>query len=391
MALIPIFDDSAAPGGGLLPASFRGVACHVASRQISGGRRGPLHEFADRDEPETEDTGRKAQKFTVTAFVVGEDALEQADSLQEALDSFGPGLWCDPWRGEVRVQARDFTRTDSLDLQDYVSFSITFEESAEDSSPTFSPDHRRRVKEASADLSLASVAAFARDFDLSGLPGYAVDAAVETAAAVLLDLDVDFGVGFDLAEALRGGFAERVFDLLFGDDDALSDRNYGAIVQGWPDRTPPRRSSLQGDTPVRQRMRRNDAALSNFGYGLALAGRGPELLGTDFDNANSAVVARDNYTAQLHREGLRTSGGTVYDDGLSRTCFALAACCAADIDARAVRLPRLVTIKLDRSMPAVVAAHKYLGDARRGDDLVSRNRLPNPAFCPVVRRLEALP
>ncbi|TNY06237.1 DNA circularization protein, partial [Escherichia coli] len=45
----------------LRPASFRGVGFFVASDQGEYGRRGPVHEYPNRDNPYFEDLGEKAR------------------------------------------------------------------------------------------------------------------------------------------------------------------------------------------------------------------------------------------------------------------------------------------------------------------------------------------
>lgn len=75
----------------LLPASFRGVPFAVTDERGAIGRRGKLHEYPFRDIPYAEDLGRRARRWVVDAFVLGDDAVPQRDALIAACEQKGPG------------------------------------------------------------------------------------------------------------------------------------------------------------------------------------------------------------------------------------------------------------------------------------------------------------
>ena len=55
-----------------LEGSFRGFPFKIAHERGEGGRRGPLHEYPDRDEPFFEDLGRRAKRFELNVYFVGD-------------------------------------------------------------------------------------------------------------------------------------------------------------------------------------------------------------------------------------------------------------------------------------------------------------------------------
>ncbi|MDE2034623.1 MAG: DNA circularization N-terminal domain-containing protein, partial [Pseudomonas sp.] len=63
----------------LLPASFRGVGFWVDQAKVPVGKKGQLHEYPQRDLPFFEGLGQQSRVHELTAFVVGEDCLEQRD------------------------------------------------------------------------------------------------------------------------------------------------------------------------------------------------------------------------------------------------------------------------------------------------------------------------
>jgi prophage DNA circulation protein len=88
----------------LYPASFRGVPFIVEDNSGEFGRRGSLHEYPFRDIPYAEDLGRRARRFSLQVFVLGDDCAAQRDALLNAMEQFGPGLLVHPSMGSVMVQ-----------------------------------------------------------------------------------------------------------------------------------------------------------------------------------------------------------------------------------------------------------------------------------------------
>lgn len=112
----------------LRPASFRGVGFYVEVGSRTGGRRAVTHEFPHRDDPQTEDMGRRAKKFGLTAYVLGSSYTLDADALEEALNAAGAGLLVHPTMGEMRVLCEMMNRNERRELGGYAAFDCTFTE-----------------------------------------------------------------------------------------------------------------------------------------------------------------------------------------------------------------------------------------------------------------------
>lgn len=87
----------------LRPASFRGVPFQVEDDEGTFGRRVQVHEYPNRDKPYTEDLGRATRRFTINAYLIGNDFFEDRDRLIVAIDTPGPGTLVHPYYGEIAV------------------------------------------------------------------------------------------------------------------------------------------------------------------------------------------------------------------------------------------------------------------------------------------------
>lgn len=63
---------------------------------------------------------------------------------------------------------------------------------------------------------------------------------------------------------------------------------------------------------------------------------------------------------------------------------AIRAAIVSDLSARALSLPRLVTVTVPRSLPVLVIAYSMYGDASRADDLLAWADPPHPAWMPTT-------
>ena len=83
----------------LVPASFRGAQFHVEMTYKSSGRRNAVHEYPKRDDPYTEDMGRRAKRFQITAYVLGSNYTSLRDELLSACETEGPAMLVHPTMG----------------------------------------------------------------------------------------------------------------------------------------------------------------------------------------------------------------------------------------------------------------------------------------------------
>lgn len=112
----------------LAAASYNGVAFHVDSEDVSGGRRLAIHQTAGGEVPVIEDMGRATTTFNVTAYLAGNDCDRQANALIAMAGMKGPGFLILPIDGPqmVHVPEGGFTRSREKDRNGYIAVDLTF-------------------------------------------------------------------------------------------------------------------------------------------------------------------------------------------------------------------------------------------------------------------------
>lgn len=110
----------------LRPASFRGVGFFVASDQGEYGRRGPVHEYPNRDNPYFEDLGEKARKFTVNGYLFGDDWVSKKDAIVAACTARGPAILQLPTEGTTMVACQNLSVSRTKDECGYYALKFQF-------------------------------------------------------------------------------------------------------------------------------------------------------------------------------------------------------------------------------------------------------------------------
>jgi prophage DNA circulation protein len=143
-------------------ASFRGVLFTCTSHEVKAGRRHADHIYPQRDLGYHEDLGRADREFTLSAYLVGDNAFSQRDRLLEAFEARGPGELFHPWLGRLTVVAKPSTFRESRSTRRLVELSLTFVEAGRASVVTAWRDTRASLRTAAkavapaAEVSLGS-------------------------------------------------------------------------------------------------------------------------------------------------------------------------------------------------------------------------------------------
>ncbi len=119
----------------LQSASFRDVPFYTRNTPGEIGRRVAVHEYPLRDDPYPEDLGRKARRYTVDAFVMGDNYMAQRDRIIKALEKFGPGMLVHPQYRRLRVQVLSARPNHSSREGGMCRFSIQFVEAGKNQFP----------------------------------------------------------------------------------------------------------------------------------------------------------------------------------------------------------------------------------------------------------------
>ena len=144
----------------LRPASFRGVGFKVEVGARGGGRRPVMHEYPHRDDPTTEDMGRKGRRFQITGYLIGKAFRAARDELIAALEAEGPAQLIHPTLGEFEVQAGPYNAVERKERGGYVEIDFECLEAGSTATPIAAADNTQgQVEEKAKELSSASQAA----------------------------------------------------------------------------------------------------------------------------------------------------------------------------------------------------------------------------------------
>jgi len=146
-------------------ASFRGVPFFVDKDSAKGGRRVANHQYPKRDKPYAEDLGRKQRGYTLDAYTIGDDAMDDRDALITAMETAGAGTLVHPTFGSIQVQPEDWTVSEDLvGAMRRCSFVLVFVEAGDIAAPTVTADTSGQAGTAADGATTANQTAFAGSF-----------------------------------------------------------------------------------------------------------------------------------------------------------------------------------------------------------------------------------
>lgn len=391
----------------LQPASFRGVPFHVTDDGGTGGRRGTLHEFPQRDNPYFEDVGRKGRGKTITCFVIGENYIAARDALLEALETAGPGELVHPTFGRLTVSVPDFSYRQSNSEGGMCRFEISFVESGEVTYPTASIATSQQTIAAAEELETKAIEVFAETFSVEDLPGWAGADAVQSANNMLQTLEGELGslggVLNDPVGAIQSEMGELVTDPL-----ALANRIFGLFNKAG--------AVIQTGLQLSQGFNNFDSI--NYSRAFTTL-RAIRLFGKESRPNNLTATRAKTYDNRdalnaLTRQALLVQGAgmtgvmplPVYDDAVKLRTEALQALddeslnvnddlyialmdlrakVHNDMTSRIQDSARLREITPNEVQPALALAYDLYESVDREGEIIARNRLRHPGFVPVKK------
>lgn len=388
--------------------SFRNVPFIIRSDDLDFGRRAQVHEYPLRDKPYVEDLGRKARRFSIDVFVVapsrmdptqqGNDYREARDDLIRAIEKPGAGPLEHPYYGTlkvhiIRARVRESSRNGGM-----AQVTLTCVEAGEFPFTADYPDTSELVKTRKRQVEDAAVEAFEEEYSLLDQAEDFVEAIQEEIGNILKVVDdvISFvgeiealisGVTsavadlirapFNLGVALIGSF-NRILTVIEEPFRAL--RLYESLFSAGSDSP-----AIPTTTANRQRQADNVAALHRLVRHAALAGAAETAASMTFDTAADALAVRDRLLDELDAQMEIVESDAVY-----QALADLRAALAEDMRIRAARLPELADYTPGTTLPALALAHQIHGDAKRADEIVTRNRIRHPGFVPGGQSLEVI-
>lgn len=400
----------------LRQASYRGVAFFVESHDAKFGRRQVTHEFAGRDEPYTEDLGRRAREFSVDAYLVGDDYPQLRDQLIRAGETSGEGELVHPYLGNMQVVCTGMTVRENRDEGRMCRVQLTFVEAGQAVFPSNLADAVRSVSGAANLVSSAAGGGFMARFLTKGFPSFVVDSAAARVAGLsdfLTKLPVNplseaqaVATFFDRAAAL----AKNALHLVTSPSTLVSEvvGLVGSIRDVFGDRADSVLRSLRMDndirysgptnTPSRRQQQANQDALAALVRRAALAEEakvaviraeesavavgaqsvdGAVATGTGlFVTREDAIAVRDELTTAIDVESEDPTTTTDEFQALSKMRAEL----VRGVPSPELRLPQVATVTPTATLPSLVVSYQIYATAGRAVEIAERNGSRHPGF-----------
>lgn len=423
----------------LRPASFRGAPFLVESSEQKLGRRAVQTEYPGRDEPSSEDMGRRAWGDSLSAFVIGEDHLAAAQKLAEALNQYGPGELVHPYLGTRLVQIGEVSLRHSSREGGLSTFTIEVLEGAPSKTPSEQPNTDTALQQSCEGAEQSLLEEFAEFFGVDGMTqglvdelALAYDTTMETIAPTQ-DLWARgqnlwaqgqgyLGLGqswvatgqswvgrvagiianFSDPMALGGGLFYGLRDVLrvFGHVGSSGDPQTSTLSTPTSPATPSAEQVLDmlrrlpaieqtRFVPVNQTASRNEqvrmqAALLDLAHSATVIAAAQTSSLVEYRDQEQASQVQDAFLAAIEQAEQHASD-TVFQ-ALERVRVDL----IKDLDSRGAGLPSVTQVTPQQTLPALVQAYRLYGDSTRDSDLVNRNQLQHPGFVPAGELLEVV-
>lgn len=408
----------------LRPASLAGLAFHVATDGIEGGRRHAVHTIPNGGHV-VEEFGPQPRRYTITAYCTGLFAAERARALIDLDRRVGPHLLVLPSDAAMVVIDR-VSRSFEKDRLGHVAVDLTLVDAGTVAAPGFGGsllgapslaalDNLVRVAAAAAaGLVGRFVAASVAALPAAGVAFAGPAAAGGIAAAARLETVrglVAGGWGATLPSSTASGFidlGDRIaalavasIDLVGGAEDwgnvatrIVVDLAEASDPATWPSRAASLVAASDPLPPpaVATDATRAAAAAAAIGPSAvaiaALIGFAEAAVRRSYGDRRSAVAVRAMLATRFADllEDLSASSPPPLD--MIRALVELRDRTVVALRARATTLAPVVTVTATAMRPALAWAWDLYRDPTRAGEIAARNRLDHPGFVPP--RFEAL-
>lgn len=396
-----------------LDASWRGIPFKVENESGEGGRRGPLHEYPDRDTPYFEDMGRAADKFSISAYFVGDLADLTGRLFEAALRKPGSGLLIHPTRGRQTVVCTHWRRQTSRSKANWVEYTLSFVEAGRNLMPAASTSWPNVVLDAVNRAQAAFSDVLSQGLNLTGLSSEAGDMLIGNATALGLVLNnqtlMTAGLAPSSAIAAAGLLTSGyVSSWEPGLDTVLLATATVALLGAWasafagpsPDRTSSMRAinglfgvydtaasdqwyAAVAITPLQAAELSNQAAFSAAIRRSSLAEAARLAVSIDFATYDEAAALRSRFADAFDEEINAAIDSTVARSVL----LDLSSATLTAISVAGADKAKLVPYRIGTPRPALVLAQMFYPDdptgSARAAELTARTGAIHPAFLPV--------
>lgn len=431
----------------LQPASFRGVPFFVETSDDEFGRRQVTHTAALVDVPTLEDLGRAADIFQIEGYLIGDDYDLTRDELIKAVrDTAGPGRLVHPRYGDRSVGASGFrVRHDNKEGR-VCRFTVTFGEAGELSQPTEATDGPNALASRADEISEVAEESFVDKFVATGFPQYVRDSATETLttfgeylsdpAAYIGDAYSDVSGVFNQVNGYAAGAVDFISEnvatytraagdflgdigSLVGSPGDLASRitgmirgvrgvfglSSGSVLSGllaiFPRSSGSRSAYTSGTDPSlppappaptpqpvtagRSQVAVNDRAITAIIRQTVAAELGVVAVSQEYETLDDAIAVREAVAETIDSEAEAAESDEVYEQLVLERAEVI-----ENLPAPDQSTARIVQYQTPAIQPALLIAQTLYDDAKREQQIVTRNPIRHPGFVPGASVLQVL-
>lgn len=388
-------------------ASWRGVEFFVESHDADFGRRQVTHEFPQRDEPFTEDLGRRARTYSIEAYLLGDDYDSKRDALQAECEKEKEGELIHPYLGALDLVCQGMKVRETNTETGICRILLSFIEAGISQYPDDSTDPVSAISDSADGVTAAAEEAVAEGFSIDGVASYVSDfAAIRLAgfSTFMQGLTINPAGGIQQVAAFFDDLNAIATDAVSLVDDAaaMASRVTGLIGQvrgvfgsGAESvlirlrQQYPAPDEIEPTTPSQLQNYENAAALNGLFRRVAIAEQAiaiviraeesdvsESLFFNAFESRDEAIAARDEIISAIDVE--------IEDPILSTAEYQALALLRTEIfrgvPSASLRLPSIGTITPKATLPSLVVAYSIYEDANRSTEIAERNNAKHPGF-----------
>lgn len=390
----------------LQPASFKGVKFFVEDIDIKSGRRIVNFEFPKLSTPATEDMGRKQRTFSVQGYILGDDYISESNRLLDACESEGAGDLIHPFRGEKRVQCEEIVLKESMKEGGIVLISMSFVEAGEELYPSPTADQLASMQKSKLAAIESAKEDFMSKYSVSGKGQLLINSAssqvtswsdkfntamksVKGESESIADLGYSIrnlkANSLDLVTA-PGNLSNQLVENVSGLAKTLSFEKLGAALGAYrylykTDNSATYVSNPQ--TQTRKQERTNQKAVDDLVKNVAVLEASEQAAQSNYSSYEDAIAMQEELLEQLDNIIENTDNDNVY-----LNFSQVRAQVVELIPARDKNLPELMKVSLNKIETSLSLSYSLYGNIENEAEIVSRNKIPNPAFIPAEKELE---
>jgi prophage DNA circulation protein len=188
----------------LQPGSWRGVPFVLDTGDIAAGRRVAIHEYPYRDDAWAEDLGKLPRRFSIQAFIVGDDCYAQRDQMLRAVEQSGAGTLVHPTLGSIQCVLLEFQCADRRERGRVVELQFSFIVAGDVKYPSTATATAKLVTGAAAKLNIASTADLGSTLSRIGTIAKAATSTVVHYTAIASSIVGDAARVFNAVRGLQG-------------------------------------------------------------------------------------------------------------------------------------------------------------------------------------------